>query len=101
MAGRFSELVDDEDAVEGSVCIYDEEQIPGLLRRMQEPEQQKNILYALVLIVLGIVCNAMSGTTGGTDVQDFISGILMGLSVAEVLSGIIIIGRNFSNSGKS
>lgn len=33
-------------------------------------------------------------TTGGTDVQDFISGILMGLSVVEILAGIGIVGKH-------
>ena len=33
----------------------------------------------------------VSKTTSGTDVQDFISGILMGLSVVEILAGIGIV----------
>lgn len=36
----------------------------------------------------------VSKTTGGTDVQDFISGILMGLSVVEILAGIRIAGKH-------
>ena len=44
-------------------------------------------------IVLGIACGAISGTTGGTAVQDFAAGVLMGLSVAEMLAGIWIIGK--------
>ena len=36
----------------------------------------------------------VSKTTSGTDVQDFISGILMGLSVAEILAGIGIVGKH-------
>ena len=36
----------------------------------------------------------VSKTTGGTDVQDFISGILMGLSVVEILVGIGIVGKH-------
>lgn len=55
--------------------------------------RQKGVLYGLVLIVLGIACGAISKTTGGTDVQDFVSGILMGLSVAELLAGIGAIGK--------
>ena len=58
------ELMDGEDAAEDSVRVYDNEQI------------------------LGIASGAMSKTTGGTDVQNFISGVLMGLSVAEILAGI-------------
>lgn len=87
------ELMDGEDAADSSVRVYDDAQILDLLRRTQELERQKGILYGLVLIVLGIACGAISKTTGGTDVQDFVSGVLMGLSVAEFLAGIGIIGK--------
>ena len=87
------ELMDGEDAVEDSVRIYDDEQILDLLRRTQELERQKGVLYGLVLGVLGIASGAMSRTTGGTDAQDFISGVLMGVSVAEILAGILIAGK--------
>ena len=35
----------------------------------------------------------VSKTTSGTDVQDFFSGILMGLSVVEILAGICVAGK--------
>lgn len=89
----LSELMDGEKAADSSVRVYDDAQILDLLRRTQELERQKDILYGLVLIVLGIACGAMSKTAGGTDVQDFVSGILMSLSVAEILTGIGIIGK--------
>ena len=82
----LSELMDGEDAAEDSVRIYDDAQILDLLRRTQELEKQKGILYGLILIVLGIACNALSASTGGSKVQDFISGLLMGLSIAEMLA---------------
>ena len=87
------ELMDGEDAAEDSVRIYDDEQILDLLRRTQELERQKGVLCGFVLIVLGIASGAMSKTTGGTDVQDFFSGILMGLSVVEILAGICVAGK--------
>ena len=87
------ELMDGENAADSSVRVYDDAQILDLLRRTQKLERQKGILYGLVLIVLGIACGAISKTTGGTDVQDFISGVLMGLSVAEILAGIMIAGK--------
>ena len=82
------ELMDGEDAAEDSMRVYDDEQILDLLRRTQELERQRDVLCGFVLIVLGIASGAMSKTTGGTDVQNFISGVLMGLSVAEILAGI-------------
>ena len=87
------ELMDGEDAAENSVHVYDNEQILDLLRRTQELERQKGALYGLVLVILGIASGAMSKTTGGTDVQDFFSGILMGLSVVEILAGICVAGK--------
>ena len=89
----LSELMDGEDAAEDSVRVYDDEQILDLLRRTQELERQKGVLCGFVLIVLGIASSALSRTTGGTDVQDFLSGILMGLSVAEILAGIWAAGK--------
>ena len=68
-------------------------EILDLLRRTQELERQKGVLCGFVLIVLGIASSALSRTTGGTDVQDFLSGILMGLSVAEILAGIWAAGK--------
>ena len=89
----LSELMDGEDAAESSMRVYDDEQILDLLRRTQELERQKGVLCGFVLIVLGIASSALSKTTGGTDVQNFISGVLMGLSVAEILAGIWTAGK--------
>lgn len=90
------ELMDGEDTVEDSLRVYDDAQILDLLHRTQELERQKGILYGVALITLGIACSAMSGTVGGTDVRDFISGVLLGLSVAEILAGIYIIGKQMA-----
>ena len=68
-----------------------------LEKKRKELERQKGILYGLVLVVLGIASSAMSGTVGGTDVQDFVSGILMGLSIVEILAGIGVAGKKLLN----
>ena len=87
------ELMDGEDAAEDSVHVYDDKQILDLLRRTQELERQKGVLCGFVLIILGVASSALSRTTGGTDEQDFFSGILMGLSVVEILAGICVAGK--------
>lgn len=89
----LSELMDGKDAAQDSVRAYDAGQIFDLLRRTQELERRKGIFYCLVLNVFGIACGAMFGVTGRTDVQDLVSGILMGLSVGEVLVGVWAVGR--------
>lgn len=88
------ELMDGEDATEDSVRVYDEAQILDLLRRTQDLERQKGILYGIILVVLGLACNAMSATASGSEVQEFVSGLLMGLSAAEILAGIVIVGKS-------
>ena len=88
------ELMDGEDAAEDSMRVYDDEQILDLLRRMQELERQKNILYGIILMVLGLACSAMSATASGSEVQEFVCGLLMGLSAAEILAGIVIVGKS-------
>lgn len=88
------ELMDGEDAAEDSMRVYDDEQILDLLRRMQELGRQKNILYGIILMVLGLACSAMSATASGSEVQEFVCGLLMGLSAAEILAGIVIVGKS-------
>ena len=90
----LSELMNGEDAVESSMRVYDDEQILDLLRRMQELERQKWILYGIILVVLGLACNAMSATASASEVQEFVCGLLMGLSAAEILAGIVIVGKS-------
>ncbi len=91
-----AELMDGEASEEKSVRTYDEEQIIGLLRRTQELEKQKNISYGNLLIVMGIAFQALSHTFGGTDLQDFMSGLMVGLSIIEMLVGVYVIGKNMS-----
>lgn len=92
----IAELMDGEDAEEKSVRAYDEEQIMDLLRRTQELEKQKNLLYGVLLIVMGIALQALSHTLGGSDVKDFFAGLLLGLSIAEMLIGVYIVGRSMA-----
>lgn len=88
-----AELMDGSDAEEKSVRTYDEEQIMDLLRRTQELERQKNILYGIILIIMGIALQVLSHTFGGSDVQDFLSGLLLGISVAAMLVGVYVVGK--------
>lgn len=88
-----AELMDGEDADKKSVRTYDSDQIMDLLRRTQELEKQKNILYGIILIVMGIALLAVSHTLGGSDIKDFFSGILFGVSIGEMLVGVYVMGR--------
>lgn len=88
-----SELMDAEETEGKSVRVYDDDQILDLLRRTQELEKQKVMLTGVILIVMGIALQVLSQTLGGSDVKDFLSGLLLGLSVAEMLAGIYVIGK--------
>ena len=92
----IAELMDGNDAVaENGVRAHDEEQILDLLRRTQELERQRRILCGFMLIVLGIASNALSATIEGSNVRDFISGFLLGLSIVEMLAGLIIAVKSY------
>ena len=86
-----SELMDGEEADDKSVRVYDDEQILDLLRRTQELERQKVMMTGVILIVMGIALQALSHTLGGSNVKDFFAGLLLGLSIAEMLGGIYVI----------
>ena len=87
----LAELMDGEDAAEESVRVYDDAQILELLRRTQELERQRQVLSGAVLIVLGIASSALSATVGGSNVKDFMSGLLLGLSIVEMIAGLITV----------
>lgn len=89
-----AELIDGEESEENSVRLYDDGQIMDLLRRTQELEKQQNLLYGILLIVMGLALQALSHTVGGSNVKDFFSGLLLGLSIAEMLAGAYVLGRN-------
>lgn len=91
-----TELMDGEEIEENSVRIYDEKQIMDLLKRTQDLEQQKNTMYGILLIVMGIAFLAISHSIGGSDIKDFFAGLLLGLSVGEMLVGVYCLGRSLS-----
>jgi transcriptional regulator with XRE-family HTH domain len=91
-----AELMDGECAEERSVRAYDDEQIMELLKRTQDLEKQKNLLYGVILIVMGIALQALSHTLGGSSVKDFFSGLLLGISIAEMLAGIYVVGKGLT-----
>lgn len=93
-----AELMDGEETEEKSIRTYDGDQIMELLKRTQELERQKNILYGVLLLIMGIALQALSHTIGGSDVKDFFSGLLLGISIAEMLVGIYVVGKNMMNS---
>ncbi len=91
-----AELIGGEEAGEKSDQAYGDEQIMDLLKRIQSMEKQKILLYGVLLIVMGIALQAPSHVIGGSNVADFISGVLMGMSIVEMLVGAYVIGTGLS-----
>ncbi len=85
-----SELMDGEDAEPNSIQSYDQDQILELLRRTQNLENQRFSLIGVILIALGVGLGAMSYQVGGSSLRDFLSGVLLGLSVGDMLVGVFI-----------
>lgn len=94
------ELMDGEEKEPDSIRVYDDEQILNLLRRTQELEHQKNILYGIIMVVMGIALLSLSNMLGGTGVKDFLAGILVGVSCGEMLVGVFVIGKGIAETTK-
>lgn len=91
----IAELLDGRESTEKNVCLHDE-QIIDLLRRIQELEKQKKTVFASLLIIMGIALQALSYSIGGSDIKDFFSGLLLGISVAEMLLGIYVLAKSMA-----
>lgn len=91
-----AELLDGAVSEEKNIRAYEEEQLLDLLRRTQELEKQKDTLYGVVLIVMGIAVQALSHTIGGSDIKEFLSGLLLGISVAVMLVGVYVAGKSLA-----
>ena len=94
-----SELMDGEEQAQDSIRAYDDEQILDLIKRTQALESQRETLVGIILIVMGMALGAMSFTLGGSDVKDFFSGLMMGLSCGSMLVGIFVAVRSIGRRG--
>lgn len=94
----IAELMDGEIKENNSIRIFDEQQVIDMLERIQRLERQKQSLYGMMLIIMGIALAVFSQFFGGTNVRDFISGVMQGISIGEMLIGTYIIGSTLRRS---
>lgn len=94
-----SELMDGEEQALDSIRAYDNEQILDLIKRTQALESQRETLVGILLIVMGMALGAMSFTLGGSDVKDFFSGLMMGLSCVTMLVGVFVAVKSIAKRG--
>ena len=65
---------------------------------MKPQKEHKNTgLYGVISVLLGLLFRALSGSVGGSHVQDFVAGVLLGLSVAVLLAGILLLAKAWLN----
>lgn len=91
-----SELIDGEETEPDSIRVYDDNQVLDLIKRIQNLENQKVSLYGIILMTMGIALFAVHFSIGGSNVKDFFSGLLMGLSIGEMLVGVFVTVIGFS-----
>ena len=91
-----SELMDGEEQPQDSIRAYDDSQILDLIKRTQALESQRTTLGGVILIVLGIAICALSFSFGGSDVKDFVSGVMLGISCGAMLAGVYIVGSSLA-----
>jgi len=87
------ELMDGKELEEKNFSTYNNEQLMDLLKRTQELEKQKNLIYGFLLIIMGITLQALANNLGGSNIKDFFAGLLMGISIAEMLIGVYVMGK--------
>ena len=92
-----SELLDGEEN-EKSIRIYDEKEILGMIKDIQELKESKNSNTSFFLIIMGISLLALSFCIDGSDFKEFVSGFLMGISVVEMILGIYLLGKTMNHN---
>ena len=95
----LAELMNGEED-EKSIHTYDNEQVVSMIEKMQDLKNTKTMIIGFILIIMGGVMLALSQTFGGTDFQDFISGLMLGISISEMLLGVFLLGRSLVHKNK-
>lgn len=97
-----SELLDGEENERENLRMYDNDQMIEMLARIQRLESQRVTIIAIALIVMGLGLLALSPLFDGSDLTDFISGVLFGVGVGTTLIGVFLAARSvFAYLGNS
>jgi len=96
----ISELLDGEENEKGNIRLYDDTQMLNMVERVQRLEKQNQTLIGIMLAVMGIAMQSLSNMVGGTDILDFISGTILGISIGVMLVGIFVMGRTLAKLAK-
>lgn len=92
-----AELLDGEEN-EKSIRVYDETEILGMLKDIQELKKSKDTSTSYFLMIMGISLLALSFCIDGSQFREFVSGFLLGISIVEMLLGIFLLSRTVNQS---
>lgn len=85
-----AELLDGKEKEEPIKPVCDDTQIFELIKRTQTLEQQKISMIGLIIIIMGFALLLLHYNVGGSALKDAMSGLLLGISIAEMLVGVYI-----------
>lgn len=79
------------------ILLKDEKQLSeqekiDLIRKLRK---ERKYFYGFILLLLGTTLYLLSGKLGGTNVKDFVSGAMLGMSISISLIGIILVFINW------
>lgn len=86
----LAELMDGKEA-EKDIHANDGRQALEILEKMQELRKKKILLMGVVFLLAGIVMLVLSLVIGGTQIQDTLSGITLGVAVPQLALGIFLV----------
>ena len=92
----ISELFDGEENEKENIRLYDEKQMLEMVERVQRLEKLSQTLIGIMLVAIGIALAAFSNTIEGTNIQNFLSGVMAGMSIALTPAGVFIMTKSLS-----
>ena len=95
----LAELLDGEED-KRVINTYDSQQILKMIKETQDLKNKKLMLIGIVISLTGIVFLIYSQLIGGTDMQEMLSGLTLGISFPLILLGSILIIRSKCRKGK-
>ena len=95
----LAELIRGEED-EKSIQTYDNAQMIEMMKQIEHLKNTKLLIIGYILIIMGGVMLALSRMFTGTDIQEFLSSFMLGLSIVEMLSGVFLLVRHLALRNK-
>jgi transcriptional regulator with XRE-family HTH domain len=92
----ISELLDGEENERENIRLYDDKQMLNMVERVQYLEKQNQTLMGIMVLIMGITLMSFSSRVDGTCFQNFISGVVFGVSIGVTLIGIFLTAKSLA-----